>query len=314
MKKVSLILMLAVFVMSAQAQKKKKASDIKAIKDMCGCYEVEFNFAETFSPIKDYEYHDNYQSGALEYVFPVSETKDKIVLQHLLVIGDTMIIKHWRQDWLYENTDLYSFHKDNTWKYQALDKNDVKGQWTQKVYQVDDGPRYEGTATWVHVDGKSYWEAKSDAPLPRREFSKRDDYNVMARENRHEITEYGWLHEQDNQKVLREDEDEEDKVLAWEKGWNTYTKTEDDKCAVAKEWWDEHEAYWADVRTVWDELFASKSIVKIKKKVEDKVLFMQLFDLQDELLAEDYESEKAQKEIKAVIQKYLDSEQRLTMN
>jgi len=311
MKKISLIVMLAVFVMSAQAQKKKKASDIKAIKEMCGCYEVEFNFAETFSPIKDYEYHDNYQSGALEYVFPVSETKDKIVLQHLLVIGDTMIIKHWRQDWLFENTDLYTYDKDNTWKYQELDGNAVKGQWTQKVYQVDDGPRYEGSASWVHVDGKSYWEAKSDAPLPRREFSKRDDYNVMARENRHEITEYGWLHEQDNQKVLRQDEGDE--VLAWEKGWNTYTKTEDSKCNVAKEWWTDHQVYWADVRTVWDELFASKETVKIKKKVDDKVLFMQLFALQDQLLAEDYNSEKAQIEIKAVMQKYLDSDQRLTM-
>jgi len=311
MKKISLILILAVFVMNAQAQKKKKENDIQAIKDMCGCYEVKFNFAETFSPIKDYEFHDNYRSGALEYVFPVSESKDKIVLQHLLVIGDTMIIKHWRQDWIFENTELYSFHKDNTWKYQELDKNDVKGQWTQKVYQVDDGPRYEGTATWVHVDSKSYWEGKADAPLPRREFSKRDDYNVMARENRQEITEYGWLHEQDNQKVLREDG--EDKVLAWEKGWNTYTKTEDDKCTVAKEWWDEHEAYWADVRTVWDELFASKSTVKIKKKVDDKVLFMQLFELQDQLAGSDYDSKKAQAKIKAVIQKYLDSDQRLTL-
>jgi len=303
--------MLTAFVMNAQAQKKKKESDIQAIKDMCGCYEVEFNFAETFSPIKDYEFHDNYRSGALEYIFPVSKSKDKIVLQHLLVIGDTMIIKHWRQDWLYENTDLYTFQKDNIWKYQELDKNDVKGQWTQKVYQVDDGPRYEGTATWVHVDGKSYWEGKADAPLPRREFSKRDDYNVMARENRQEINEYGWLHEQDNQKVLREDG--EDKVLAWEKGWNTYTKTADSKCDIAKEWWEEHEAYWADVRTVWDELFASKSTVKIKKKVDDKVLFMPLFELQDQFNGSDYDSEKAQAEIKAVIQKYLDSDQRLTL-
>jgi hypothetical protein len=311
MKKVSLIFMLAVFAMSAQAQKKKKANDIRAIKDMCGCYEVEFSFAETFSPIKDYEFHDNYKSGALEYVFPIQESNDKIVLQHLLVIGDTMIIKHWRQDWLYENTDIYAFHKDNTWEYKELNNTEVKGQWTQKVYQVDDGPRYEGSATWVHVDGKSYWEAKSDAPLPRREFSKRDDYNVMARENRHEITENGWLHEQDNQKVLRENS--KDKVLAWEKGWNTYTKTEANKCKVAQEWWAEHQDYWADVRTVWDELFASKSTVQIKKKVDDKVLFMPLFELQDKLAETEYNSDKAQAAIKVVIQKYLESEQRLSL-
>lgn len=310
MKKASILMMVCLMAFAAQAQKKKKTQDIKAIKDMCGCYEVEFNFAETFSPNKAYEYHDNYRSGGLEYVFPVSESNDKIVLQHLLIVGDTMIIKHWRQDWLYENTDLYTYDKDNTWKYQELDKSGVKGQWTQKVYQVDDGPRYEGSASWVHVDGKSYWESVADAPLPRREFSKRDDYNVMVRENRHEITSYGWLHEQDNQKVLRAQEDE---LLAWEKGWNTYTKTEDSKCNVAKEWWNEHEAYWADVRIVWNELFASKSTVKIKKKVDDKVLFMQLFALQDELNGANYDSKNAQAEIKAAIQKYLDSDQRLTM-
>ncbi|WKK79837.2 DUF6607 family protein [Marivirga arenosa] len=310
MKRISLILMLVVFVMSAQAQKKKKADDVKAIMDMCGCYEVEFNFAETFSPIKDYEKHENYRSAGLEYVFPVEKSKDKIVLQHLLIVGDTMIIKHWRQDWLYENTDLYTFQKDNTWKYNGFDKKEVEGQWTQKVYQVDDGPRYEGTASWVHVDGKSYWESVADAPLPRREFSKRDDYNIMVRENRHEITEYGWLHEQDNQKVVRGENDE---LIAWEKGWNTYTKTEDGKCQVAADWWEEHEIYWADVRAVWDELFASKETVKIKKRVDDKVLFMQLFALQDELLANDYDSQNAQTEIKDVIQKYLDSDQRLSM-
>ncbi len=80
---------------------------------------------------------------------------------------------------------------------------------------------YEGSATWVHVDGKSYWENTTDAPLPRREFSKRSDYNVMTRRNRQEITDYGWVHEQDNDKVLREDSD---KVIAGEKEWNTYTK------------------------------------------------------------------------------------------
>ena len=30
-------------------------------------------------------------------------------------------------------------------------KKDVRGQWTQKVYQVDDSPRYEGSSTWVHL-------------------------------------------------------------------------------------------------------------------------------------------------------------------
>lgn len=309
MKNTIIILLLLVPVLGFGQKQKKQ--DIEAIKAMCGCYDVRFNFAETFAPEKDYEFHDNYASGATEYVFTVSESKDKIVLQHLLIIGDSMIIKHWRQDWIYENTDFYTYYKDNTWKYESLPIANVKGQWTQKVYQVDDGPRYEGSATWVHVDGQHYWENTTDAPLPRREFSKRDDYNVITRTNRQAITDYGWLHEQDNQKIVRSDVD--DQLLASEKGWNTYTKTDDAKCVLAKKWWEETKVYWADVRFVWGELFAQQQDVALNMKVDDKILFQRLFALEKELLGTDtYESPKSRTKIRKVIQKHLKSDQMLT--
>ena len=287
----------------------KKQQDIAAIKSMCGCYDIDFNFAETFAPDKDYEFHDNYRSGGLEYAFVVEETDDKVVIQHLLVVGDTMIIKHWRQDWLYEHGDLYTYDKNNSWQYTELSDKEVAGQWTQKVYQVDDSPRYEGTATWVHVDGRHYWESTADAPLPRREFSKRSDYNVMNRRNRHEITEYGWLHEQDNQKIIRGEGSDE--LLAYEKGWNTYTKVEDAKCAVAVTWWENNQAYWADVRAVWDEIFATKKTLTLNMKVEDKILFSRLFEIGDRYSGDDYHAKKARKEIRAAIQMHLDGEIKL---
>lgn len=311
MKKISLTLLciLSVAVFSAHAQKKKK-QDAEAIKSMCGCFDVTFNFAETFSPNKDYEFHDNHRSGGLEYVFPIEVGEDKIVLQHLLIVGDTMIIKHWRQDWLYENTDLYLFDKNNTWKYVSLPKSEVKGQWTQKVYQVDDSPRYEGTATWVHADGRHYWEGTTDAPLPRREFTKRKDYNVIKRRNRQELTAAGWVHEQDNEKVMRENGI--DVLIAQEKGWNTYDRTDEARCDVAKKWWETNEAYWADVRSVWDELFDSKATIAIKRKVDDKVLYQQLFGLERELVgSENYNAEVAKGKIRTVIQSYLESDQKL---
>src|SRR3546814_951309 len=43
-------------------------------------------------------------------------------------------------------------------------------------------------------------------PLPRREYTKRDDYNVLIGINRHTITPNGWTHEQFNTKVLRSEE------------------------------------------------------------------------------------------------------------
>ncbi|MEM6738144.1 MAG: DUF6607 family protein, partial [Bacteroidota bacterium] len=55
------------------AQKKKK-QDAEAILSMCGCFNITFSFAETFGADRDYEYHDNYYSGALEWAFPVEQT------------------------------------------------------------------------------------------------------------------------------------------------------------------------------------------------------------------------------------------------
>lgn len=262
----------------------KKEQDIKAIKSMCGCYEVKFNFAETFQYSEDSTYKPSAikHAGGLEWVELVEDGSDKIVMQHLLIVGPKEkphIVKHWRQDWLYENTDLYQFEQGTSWKFVQLSNEQVKGQWTQKVYQVDDSPRYEGSSTWIHVDGKSFWENTTDAPLPRREYTKRNDYNVTVRGNRHEITAAGWNHDQDNLKVIRA-EGQEDIVLAEEKGLNTYTKVEDSKCQAAQDWWSEHAKVWAKVRTKWDEVFTRNQDLTLKLKVEDKRIWEHLFALE----------------------------------
>ena len=297
-----MIAVLCILSLNAFSQNKKK-QDITSIMNMCGCYKVTFNFAETFAPDKKYEFHDNYSSWGYEWVTPVVQEKNKIVLQHLLVVMDTMVIKHWRQDWLYENTDLYTYDQNNKWSYVSRAANDVKGQWTQKVFQVDDSPRYEGTATWVHVDGKDYWEGTADAPLPRREFSKRDDYNVTKRGNRHEITSYGWLHEQDNEKIIRDNG--KDELLAKEKGWNTYEKADPAKCKPAEEWWSKNQIYWADVRQAWDKVFATNKTIEIKMVVEGKKMFERFFELGDEMVKGGYNSELARGKINEILDLHL---------
>lgn len=259
----------------------KKQQDIKSIKSMCGCYEVKFNFAETFQYAKDsasYKPSQTKHESALEWVELIEDTPNKISMQHLLIVSDDMIIKHWRQDWLYENTDLYLFDKNTSWKYKKLDKKAVKGQWTQKVYQVDDSPRYEGTATWVHVDGQDYWANVTDAPLPRREHTKRNDYNVLKRRNIHEITSTGWNHEQDNQKLIRDDSGK-DVLLAEEKGMDIYTKVADSKCLAGQKWWKENNALWKNVRDKWQTLFERHKDLNLEAKVDRKTLYSLLFDL-----------------------------------
>ena len=307
-KILTLAVLTACIAVPALAQKSKKA-DIEAIKEMCGCFKVRFNFAETFAPDKDYQYHDNYYSGGLEYAIPVEISKDKVVIQHLLVINDSTVIKHWRQDWLYENTALYTFHKNSTWQFNPLDKEEVKGQWTQKVYQVDDSPRYEASGSWVHKDGRHYWETVADAPLPRREFSKRDDYNVLKRRNRQEITEQGWVHEQDNDKIIRTDSDE---LLAQEKGWNTYTRIADSQCQPAIDWWKENAAFWSDVRDSWDTLFAQQQTVKVTQKIDGEMLMFKLFALGDEYAGDQYQQEEARQKIDELIRMHTSTDQKIS--
>lgn len=291
MKQLALTTVLAfAFIINLNAQSTKK-QDQDAIKSMCGCYEVTFNFAETFEYSGDSTYipskvkHDK----GLEWVQLVEDDKDKISMQHLLIVGppnNKMIVKHWRQDWEFENTDLYEYNYDNSWNYVSLPKSDVKGQWTQKVFQVDDSPRYEGSASWVHVDGKSYWENTTSAPLPRREYTKRSDYNVTIRRNRHEIVDNGWIHDQDNDKVIRE-EGKADVVLAQEKGFNTYVKVEDSKCKAAQDYWKENQAKWAIVRAKWNEVFARHTNLSLEEKVDNKGLFKYLFDEENYKTAEE---------------------------
>lgn len=298
------LLVVLIFCSGLAFGQSKKKQDREAIKGMCGCYEVTFEFAETFSPDKDYQFHDNYKSGGLEWATLVEDDANKVSIQHLLIVGNDMIVKHWRQDWLYQNTDLYAYDGNRTWSFQNLAKPEVKGQWTQKVYQVDDSPRYEGSGSWVHVDGRHYWESTADSPLPRREFSKRSDYNVMVRTNRHELTDYGWLHEQDNDKIQREGNS--DQLIAREKGWNTYKKVDDSRCKAAQDWWVKHQGYWADVRAVWEEYYGSEQTLQFAGRIDNKVLFQHLFALGDEVAGQSsYDREATRQKVREHINAYL---------
>lgn len=307
------LLALLLLPLGLLAQTAPAPQDTAAILEQCGCHEVTFNFAETFVYTDDeaYQGSPNYRSGGLELVIPVVVDDQHIVLQHLLIVGDGMVIKHWRQDWIYEAAFLTDYvttttHNGELVQQFAGRKSEhgySSGTWTQKVYQVDDSPRYQGTGRWVHNAGTSFWEAYAPAPLPRREYTKRDDYNHMLRRNRHEITSWGWQHEQDNQKLLVEGD--ETTRLADEKGLNTYRRVPMEQCQAAIDWWASQKHYWADVREVWKELMAPGRSFYIRKSVDGKPLFSHLFALGDELANNDaYESSAAQNAIREAIMAY----------
>ena len=271
------LLILSIFLYATSVNSQSKIQkDRDAINKMCGCFEIQFNFKETFQRIDDEEYvpSKEYRSFALELAIPIVNENKKISIQHLLIVGppnNQSIIKHWRQDWVYQNQDLYTYDTANTWNYTQMSKKAVKGQWTQKVFQVDDSPRYEGSSTWVHVDGKSYWENTNYAPLPRREYSKRNDYNIMLRTNRHEITDSGWVHDQDNKKILKKEGEEI--ALAEEKGLSPYKRVSLKKCAKALSWWTNNEEKWSSVRHEWETIYNKKQSLKLNSSVNGKKLY-----------------------------------------
>ncbi|MBL7664625.1 MAG: hypothetical protein JNM93_05785 [Bacteriovoracaceae bacterium] len=282
--------------------------DKEAIKSMSGCYKVVYQNAETFSPKKDYEFHKRYSTGGLEWIFVDAESDKSISLQHLLIHPDNSITKHWRQEWRHEDKDLLSYEAFNKWVYQDISFSiyDQTDHWTQATFQVDDSPRYECSAPWVRWNNLEYWECKSNAPLPRREFSVRSDYNILRRNNRHEINMAGFIHSGEAEKISRA-EDGKDTLIALEMGKNTYTRVDKSLCNAAKQWWPQHEAYWRDVRAVWEELYAKKVDLAFHAKIDGKVLWEKLFDLDQKYFSMNtpYNSEVGKAEIRSTIYSYL---------
>lgn len=304
MKKIQLLAILLLAGSFAFAQNKFE-QDRNAIKALAGFYKVTFNYAETFSPNDDYKFHDRHRSSAKEIAIIVEDSPKKIVIQHLLVMrGDSMIIKHWREDWTFEDSKILAFDKEDTWKNVTLKPEEVKGKWTQKVFQVDDSPRYQAIGSWVHVDGRSQWLSYSDSPLPRREHSERNDYNVLNRRNFVYLTPTGWMFEQDNKKMVRTP-GEKDKMIAQEKGLEEFVKTDPKSFAYSQEWWKKNESFWKDARDIWDTVFATNAVIKLAPKVENKLLYERFFATSAQSVKEKWSSAKNKEEITKIINAYL---------
>ena len=232
--------------------------DREAIRSLAGTYRVDFDFHESYSldpkyKIKTQPYHEE----AIEVVKIVEDTPTRITLQHLLVVGDekeNSVIKHWAQVWTWNDPILleYNGSEDNQkWTIIQQSPEKVTGTWTQLVTSVDDSPRYEGRGKWSHEKNTATWISEpTRRPLPRREYSKREDYDYLLVRNKHVITPTGWIHQQDNTKVVSR-EGEPNRNLCQEYGLNQYTRVEHQATAIANQWWQEKQPFWDVIRTTW---------------------------------------------------------------
>ncbi|KGE04212.1 DUF6607 family protein [Pseudohaliea rubra] len=235
------------------------AADRTAILAMTGDYAVTFDFRETVSFEAGYTPKEPYHSGAFEVVRVIRDEPRVIELQHILVVGADgrhLPIKHWRQKWVYEPDYVLDFIGNNRWRRRDLGPEEAAGRWAQFVYQVDDSPRYAALGDWRHDQGTAAWTSEpSLRPLPRRDATKREDYDAIRAVNRHALVPGGWVHEQDNTKLrLGEGAEGAAAPLVREVGVNRYLHSDTFAVAVAEDYWQETAAYWEAVRGLWTRL------------------------------------------------------------
>lgn len=259
--------------------------DREAIRALAGDYHVQFSFRETVSFAKEYQLAASYEPDGYETVRVIQDDGAFISLQHILVgndlWGEPGPTKHWRQDWIYEPEELFEYVGHDTWRTRRLDHAERLGKWAQLVYQVDDSPRYAALSEWTHVNGVSSWTSLPTwRPLPRREITKRQDYDVLVSANRHALTPNGWVHEQDNSKLILGDSP---RFLVREQGVNTYTASQAFDVQIAEQYWKETRDYWAEVRAEWRGLLNRPGSLSVQRGSESGRLDTRLLSLADDV-------------------------------
>jgi len=269
--------------------------DRQAILAMAGPYRVSFDFLEVARFDPSLKADVPYQSWGTEYVFVSEDGGNFIALQHVLVMrvlqkdgteSEPFVTRHWRQEWRYEAQGALTYQGANAWKLMPVPDAQRRGAWVQSVYQVDDSPRYAAAGRWQHTDSFSSWVSEETwRPLPRREWSVRDDYQVLVGTNRHTITSTGWLQEENNLKVALDEAGKPRQTmpyLAREYGVARYERIKDYDFRQGKDYFDKTEPFWAEVRTAWKEIIGRGGF-RLVKPVDRGQLFVPFFEYAEKL-------------------------------
>lgn len=256
--------------------------DRAAIRGMAGSFLVTFTFDETEVLTEGYQRRPRSRTSAREVVHVIEDSEKKMSLQHILLVrekGHVEAMKHWRQDWVFEDTTLLEFEGHETFARRELSPSDISCAWSQAVFEVSDAPRYESVGRWVHAGDTSTWSsAPTWRPLPRREYTKRHDYDVLIGQNRHVVRPDGWVHEQNTEKRVLAN----DRSLVREVGENRYVRSSYDDAELANAYLRETSPFWAGVREEWQTTFIAKPRFKLVDKVDSKLLYEVLFPLADQ--------------------------------
>jgi len=269
--------------------------DRRAILAMAGVYRVGFDFLEVASYAEaPAAARAPYQSWGTEKVYVDRDEPGFVSLVHILEMrmldkegkaSEPMVTKHWRQDWRHEPEAIVEYRGRDRWERRAVPEAQRRGTWLQTVYQVDESPRYASLGRWEHSASFSTWlSGETWRPLPRREWSVRDDYQVLIGTNRHTIGPTGWLQEENNLKAVltpQREIDAQRPYVGREYGVARYERLRGAAFAGADRYHERTRNFWNAVRTQWAAAFAQQGMVTLKGPVDKLGLFMPLFERAD---------------------------------
>ncbi len=295
-----------------------KERDRLAILAMAGPYRASFDYIETVGFIEGYVPAAPYQGWGTEFVYAVTDEPDFISLQHIMVLrfdssagmpAEPTVIKHWRQDWRYEQRRMHTFHGNLTWKLTEQSRSESKGRWVQSVYQVDDSPRYMAAGRWQHRANFSSWSSDETwRPLPRRESSVRDDYDALIGTNRHTITPSGWVQEELNLKTVLDDEGVASQILAREIGLSRYERISGYDWRAGDEYWKRTATFWAITRDVWADYLQDENTLTFRQSADRIPLYAAMFEMAESSQNTNLDSDATRDAIKKMLQRYIDED------
>lgn len=247
--------------------------DRQSILAQAGQYRVRFDMRENVSFHEGYEPMEEKLSGGNEIVRVIQDDGERISLQHILVIrmgddGPVHIIKHWRQDWVYQPETVLTYAGPDQWTLTPVAEGERRGAWSQTVWQTDDSPRYGGVGRWTYDHGLPQWTSGPTwRPLARRDAVRNPIYDRYLGTNRHALTPDGWVHIQDNMKMglAQGDGDGAPLAIVQEDVINTYRASTAYDPKPGDDYWAATRDYWAEVRKAWDEVIEGANGVHLEE-------------------------------------------------
>jgi hypothetical protein len=117
------------------------------------------------------------------------------------------------------------------------------------------------------------------------------------------------VQEEENYKVVLDTEGQRAGAapyLSKELGVNRYERLKDFDFSAGDAYWERTAPYWADVRAVWNDIFAGGPTVAVREEADGIPLFAVLFEQAEVLTEANYDSSATRATLRELLRAYVD--------